>query len=85
MICASDGLDAERADRCEDQEPLPERRFLLRRPLPPLRLSRDALLHGYIRREPWTGPVGAAHLGPSSGLADRETEEYRSGWVVETG
>lgn len=51
-------------DAClADQEPLPERRFLLWCSLPPLRLQGDAVLHGNLRCQPRSRTSSAADLG----------------------
>jgi hypothetical protein len=57
-----------------DQEPLPERRLILRRPLPPLRLQGDSLLHCDFWCQSWFGPARTAHLGQGAGSAYRASQ-----------
>lgn len=61
-----------------DQKPPPKRRLLLRRPLPPLRLPRNPLLHRHLRRVARPGPARAAGLGPRVGPPHRAPEEHQS-------
>jgi citrate synthase len=60
-----------------DQEPIPERRLQLWRPLPLLWLQGDSILHCHLWCLPWPRPACTAHLGPCSWSADRAPEEHQ--------
>ena len=59
-----------------DQEPLPQRRLLFRRPLPSLWLPRDPLLHRHLWRQPWSRAPCAIDLGSRIRPTNRAPEEH---------
>jgi citrate synthase len=60
-----------------DQESLPQRRLILGRPLPPLRVHQYSVLHCYLWCQSRSWAARATRLGQSIGSAHRASKEYQ--------
>ena len=74
---AAEGWQGQALTNWTDQKPLPQRRLVLRRPLPPLRIQGDALLHSNLWRQPRSRTSRTAHLGQGIGSAYRTPQEHQ--------
>lgn len=88
-VCCVYGIVKEILTDISDQEPIPERRFIVWCALPPLWLPRDSVLHRNLRCQPWTWSSRTTHLGQGIGPAHRTPQEHQprghleAGWRVE--
>jgi citrate synthase len=85
-VCCVTSDEASRKLTCyADQEPLPQRRLVLGRPLPPLRLHGNPILHRHVWCQSRSRPTRTTHLGQGIGSAHRAAQVYQPAGYIGPG